>query len=83
MKSHYGMAKQVLRYLQGTYNRFLKFVQGSQLKLVGYCAPEAQGNSHLNTARSWRDDEIRFWVPSRHCSISADITGQQQGDQWT
>ena len=45
---------------------------------MGYCAPEAQANSHLNTARSWRDDEIRFWVPSRHCSISADITGHQQ-----
>ena len=45
---------------------------------MGYCAPEAQANSHLNTARSWRDDEIRFWVPSRHCSISADITGDQQ-----
>ena len=30
-----------------------------------------------------RDDEILFWVPLRHCSISADITGQQQGDQWT
>ena len=45
---------------------------------MGYCAPEAQANSHLNTARSWRDDGIRFWVPSRHCSISADITGDQQ-----
>ena len=32
---------------------------------------------------TWRDDEILFWVPLRHCSISADITGQQQGDQWT
>ena len=30
---------------------------------------------------TWRDDEIRSWVPSRHCSISADITGQQQGDR--
>ena len=36
MKSHYGMAKQVLRYLKGTYNRCLKFVKGPQLKLVGY-----------------------------------------------
>ena len=36
MKSHYGMAKQVLRYLKGTYNRCLKFVNGTQLKLVGY-----------------------------------------------
>ena len=26
-------------------------------------APEAKANSHLNTSRSWRDDEIRFWVP--------------------
>ena len=39
--------------------------------------PEAQASSHLNTARSWRDNEICFWVPSRHCSISADIAGQQ------
>ena len=36
MKSHYGMAKQVLRYLKGTYNRCLKFVKGPQLNLVGY-----------------------------------------------
>ena len=36
MKSHYGMAKQVLRYLKGTHNRCLKFVKGTQLKLVGY-----------------------------------------------
>ena len=36
MKSHYGMAKQVLRYLKGTHNRCLKFVRGTQLKLVGY-----------------------------------------------
>ena len=36
MKSHYGMAKQVLRYLKGTNNRCLKFVKGTQLKLVGY-----------------------------------------------
>ena len=35
-KSHCGMAKQVLRYLKGTYDRCLKFVKGSQLKLVGY-----------------------------------------------
>ena len=30
------MAKQVLRYLKGTYDRCLKFVKGPQLKLVGY-----------------------------------------------
>ena len=36
MKSHYGMAKQVLRYLKGTHNRRLKFVKRTQLKLVGY-----------------------------------------------
>ena len=36
MKSHYGMAKQVLRYLKGSNNRCLKFVKGTQLKLVGY-----------------------------------------------
>ena len=36
MKSHYGMAKQVLRYLQGTRDRCLKFVKGTQLKLEGY-----------------------------------------------
>ena len=30
------MAKQVLRYLKGTYDRRLKFVKGPQLKLVGY-----------------------------------------------
>ena len=36
MKSHYGMAKQVLRYLKGTYDKCLKFVQGPQLELVGY-----------------------------------------------
>ena len=35
-KSHCGMAKQVLRYLKGTYDRCLKFVKGPQLKLVGY-----------------------------------------------
>ena len=35
-KSHCGMAKQVLRYLKGTYDRCLKFVTGPQLKLVGY-----------------------------------------------
>ena len=37
-KSHFGMAKQVLRYmyLKGTPNRFLKFVKTSQPKLVGY-----------------------------------------------
>ncbi|XP_068733401.1 uncharacterized protein [Montipora capricornis] len=36
MKSHYGMAKQVLRFLKGTHNRCLKFVKGTQMKLVGY-----------------------------------------------
>ena len=36
MKSHYGMAKQVLRYLKGTYDKCLKFVKGPQLELVGY-----------------------------------------------
>ena len=35
-KSHCGMAKQVLRYLKGTYDRCLKFVKGPQPKLVGY-----------------------------------------------
>ena len=35
-KSHFGMAKQVLRYLKGTPNRCLKFVKTSQPKLVGY-----------------------------------------------
>ena len=30
------MAKQVLRYLKGTYDRCLKFVKGPQPKLVGY-----------------------------------------------
>ena len=30
------MAKQVLRYFKGTYDRCLKFVKGPQLKLVGY-----------------------------------------------
>ena len=34
-KSHCGMAKQVLRYLKGTYDRCLKFVKGPQPKLVG------------------------------------------------
>ena len=33
MKSHYGLAKQVLRYLKGTHNRGLKFAKGTQLKL--------------------------------------------------
>ena len=36
MKSHYGMARQLLRYLKGTHNRRLKFVKRTQLKLVGY-----------------------------------------------
>jgi len=27
---------------------------------------QKHASSHLNTARSWRNDEIRFWVPSRH-----------------
>ena len=36
MKLHYGMAKQVLRYLKGTQCRCLKFVKGTQLKLEGY-----------------------------------------------
>ena len=30
------MAKQVLRYLKGTHNRCLKFVKGTQLRLVEY-----------------------------------------------
>ena len=34
-KSHFGMAKQVVRYLKGTPNRCLKFVKKSQPKLVG------------------------------------------------
>jgi len=34
-KSHFGMAKQVLRYLKGTPNRCLKFVKTSQPNLVG------------------------------------------------
>ena len=36
MKSHHGMAKQVLRYLKGTQDRCLKFVKGIQPKLMGY-----------------------------------------------
>ena len=35
-KSHFGMAKKVLRYLKGTQGRCLKFIKGSQLKLMGY-----------------------------------------------
>ena len=31
-----SLAKQVLRYLKGTYDRCLQFVKGPQLKLVGY-----------------------------------------------
>ena len=34
-KSHFGMSKQVVRYLKGTTNRCLKFVKKSQPKLVG------------------------------------------------
>ena len=34
-KSHFGIAKQVLRYLKGTPNSCLKFVKTSQPKLVG------------------------------------------------
>ena len=37
MKSHYGMVKQVLRYLEGTSDRCLRFTKGSrQPKLMGY-----------------------------------------------
>ena len=86
MKSHYGKAKQVLRYLKGTYNRFVKFVKGPQLKLVdivGYCAPEAQANSHLNTARSWRDDERQCrhnWAPaSRPMDLKELLQARQSG----
>ena len=35
LKTHYGMAKQVLRYLKGTPCRPLRFIKGSQPKLVG------------------------------------------------
>ena len=36
LKTHYGLAKQVLRYLKGTPCRPLRFMKGSQLKLMGY-----------------------------------------------
>ena len=36
LKTHYGMAKQVLRYLKGTPCRPLRFIKGSQPKLMGY-----------------------------------------------
>ena len=36
MKSHHGMAKQVLRYLKGTQDRCLKFVKESQPILMKY-----------------------------------------------
>ena len=36
LKTHYGMAKQVLRYIKGTPCRLLRFMRGSQLKLMGY-----------------------------------------------
>jgi len=39
---------------------------------------------HQKHKRTLQDDgEIHFWVPSRHCSISAIIIRQQQGDQPT
>ncbi|CAL8993146.1 unnamed protein product [Prunus brigantina] len=36
-KKHYGTAKRVLRYIQGTINYCIKYHKGKEAVLIGYC----------------------------------------------